>query len=141
VTIAVAPAIAEAELQRAMRKPPQNLDAWAAYQRGLWHQARFTAEDNRLAQQFFQQAIDLDPSFSGYSGLAAALSVAATAFATADLAEASRSAEGLARRAVALDPANAEAGAYLSWTLILRGDFEGGLSEAERAVATQTARL
>jgi adenylate cyclase len=136
VTIAVAPAIAEAELQRAMRKPPQNLDAWAAYQRGLWHQARFTAEDNPLAQQFFQQAIDLDPSFSGaYSGLAAALSVAATAFATADLAEASRSAEGLARRAVALDPANAEAGAYLSWTLILRGDLEGALSEAERALA------
>ena len=136
VTIAVAPAIAEAELQRAMRKPPQNLDAWAAYQRGLWHQARFTAEDNRLAQQFFQQAIDLDPRFSGgYAGLAAALSVAATAFATVDFAEASRSAEGLVRRAVALDPANAEAGAYLSWALILRGDFEGALSEAERALA------
>ena len=37
VTIAIAPAIAEAELQRAMRKPPESLDAWAAYQRGLWH--------------------------------------------------------------------------------------------------------
>jgi len=37
VTIAVAPAIAEAELRRAMRKPPGTLDAWVAYQRGLWH--------------------------------------------------------------------------------------------------------
>ena len=49
VTIAVAPAIAEAELRRAMRKPPGSLDAWAAYQRGLWHVGRFTAFDNQLA--------------------------------------------------------------------------------------------
>ena len=34
VTIAIAPAIADAEQQRAMRKPPESLDAWAAYQRG-----------------------------------------------------------------------------------------------------------
>jgi hypothetical protein len=32
VTIAIAPTIADAELQRAMRKPPGSLDAWAAYQ-------------------------------------------------------------------------------------------------------------
>jgi adenylate cyclase len=70
VTIAVAPAVAEAE--RAMRKPPQSLDAWAAYQRGLWHLSKVTADDNAIAQRFFRQAIDLDPSFSGgYSGLAA----------------------------------------------------------------------
>jgi adenylate cyclase len=37
VTIAITPAIAQAEQQRAMRRPPQNLDAWAAYQCGLWH--------------------------------------------------------------------------------------------------------
>ena len=70
VTIAIAPAVAEAERQRAMRKPPQNLDAWAAYQRGMWHVGKATAEDTRLAHQFFQQAIDLDPSFAGgYIGL------------------------------------------------------------------------
>jgi TolB-like protein len=33
VTIAIALAIADAEQQRAMRKPPGSLDAWAAYQR------------------------------------------------------------------------------------------------------------
>lgn len=37
VTIALAPAIAVAERHRAMRKLPDNLDAWAAYQRGLRH--------------------------------------------------------------------------------------------------------
>src|SRR5215813_2873063 len=45
VTIAITPAIAEAEQQRAMRKPPGNLDAWAAYQRGLWHLSKVSAEE------------------------------------------------------------------------------------------------
>jgi adenylate cyclase len=71
VTIAIAPVIADAERQRAMRKPPGSLDAWAAYQRGLWHFGKFSADDNLAAQKFFQQAIDLDPNFAGgYSGLA-----------------------------------------------------------------------
>ena len=78
VTIAIAPAIADAEQQRAMRKPPGSLDAWAAYQRGLWHLSKATPDDNALAQKFFQQAIDLDPSFSGaYGGLAMAQNQAA----------------------------------------------------------------
>jgi len=63
VTLAVAPAIADAELHRAIRKPPGSLDAWAAYQRGLWHSAKANAEDNALAEKFFQQAVELDPSF------------------------------------------------------------------------------
>jgi adenylate cyclase len=53
VTIAIAPAIAQAEQRRAMRKPPESLDAWAAYQRGLWYSSKATGEDNALAQRFF----------------------------------------------------------------------------------------
>ena len=71
VTIAIAPAIAHAERQRAMRKPPESLDAWAAYQRGLWHLEKNTADDITLAEEFFRQAVDLDPNFpGGYTGLA-----------------------------------------------------------------------
>src|SRR5215472_4711283 len=73
VTIAVAPAVANAEVQRAIRKAPESLDAWAAYQRGLWHLSKFSPGDNALAQKFFQRAIDLDPTFSGgFTGLARA---------------------------------------------------------------------
>jgi hypothetical protein len=68
VTIAVVPAVADAELRRAMRKPPGSLDVWAAYQRGLWHFSKFTADDNTVAQKFFQQAIDLDPTLPGATG-------------------------------------------------------------------------
>ena len=64
VTIAIAPAIADAERQRAVRKPPANLDAWAAYQRGLWHMGKANSEDYASAEEFFQKAIDLDPNIT-----------------------------------------------------------------------------
>ncbi len=71
-TIAIAPAIADAEQQRAMRKPPASLDAWGTYQRGMWHLSKASAEDNALAEKFFQRATELDPMFvGGYIGLAA----------------------------------------------------------------------
>jgi len=102
VTIAVAPAIADAELHRALRKPPGSLDAWGAYQRALWHLSKASAEDNALAETFFQRAIDLDPIFTGgYTGLAAALNRAGALFRTRNLTEALSAEEALARRAVA----------------------------------------
>src|ERR1700731_69575 len=73
LTTALTPAIADAELRRAIRKPPESLDAWAAYQRGLWHLSKANSEDDTIAQNFFRQAIDLDPTFApGYSALALA---------------------------------------------------------------------
>ena len=51
LTIALAPAIADAELRRVMRKPPESLGAWAAYQRGLWHLSKPTANDDETAEQ------------------------------------------------------------------------------------------
>jgi adenylate cyclase len=135
VTIAIAPAIAQAERQRAMRKPPGNLDAWASYQRGCWHIGKATAEDTRLAHDFFQRATELDPSFAGgYIGLASAISAAATAFGTAALAETQSREESLARRAISLDPSNAEAYVCLSVALRDSGDLAGALAEADRAV-------
>jgi adenylate cyclase len=134
VTIAIAPAIAHAERQRAMRKPPESLDAWAAYQRGLWHFSHVTAEENALAEKFFRQSIELDPAFAGgHTGLAYALANAGNTFQQMDFNEAMGAAEASARRAVALDATDAEAHAVLSATLGGRGDTAGALIEAEHA--------
>jgi len=136
VTIALVPAIADAEQHRALRKPPGSLDAWAAYQRGLWHLSKASAEDNALAEKFFQRAIDLDPIFAGgYTGLAAALHRAGVMFQTRDLVEALSAEEALARRAVALDGGDAEARSRLAIALNTRGDHQGAQAEAERALA------
>jgi adenylate cyclase len=141
-TIAIAPAIAEAELQRALRKPPGILDAWAAYQRGLWHLGKFAREDNVLAEKFFREAIDLDPTFAGgYRGLGyAQFQAAMSGFQKRSLPEVQSSAEALARRAVGLDGADAEARTFLGEMLLYRGDHEGALAEAERAL-TMTPNL
>jgi adenylate cyclase len=136
VTVAVAPAIAGAELHRAMRKPPESLDAWAAYQRGLWYLAKATVDDYGLAETFFQQAIDLDHNFAdGYCGLAMAKFRAAILLRPRDLAEAQSSAERLVHLAIALDGNNAFAHSCLSFALFGRGDHRGALAEAERALA------
>jgi len=136
VTIAIAPAIADAELQRALRKPPESLDAWAAYQRGLWHLGKAAARDCEKAKEFFRRAIDLDPNFpDGYCGLATAEIRAAGTFRRGSLIEAQSSAEQLAYFAVALDGNNASAHSCLAFALFGRGDRRGAWAEADRAVA------
>ena len=136
LTTALTPAIADAELRRAIRKPPESLDAWAAYQRGLWHLSKANSEDDTIAQNFFRQAIDLDPTFApGYSALALAQLQAAAVYQKLSLAEAQSSAEALARRAVSLDGADAEARSCLGWALQARGERDGALVEIERALA------
>jgi adenylate cyclase len=136
LTTAMAPAIADAELRRAMRKPPGSLDAWAAYQRGLWHLSKAAADEDAIAEKFFKQAIDLDPTFGGgYSALALLQLQAAAIYQKLDLTDAQRSAEVLARRAVALDGADAEARSCLGWALQARGEADGALWEIERALS------
>ncbi len=136
VTIALVPAIADAEQHRALRKPPGSLDAWAAYQRGLWHLSKASAEDNALAEKFFQRAIDLDPIFAGgYTGLAAALAPSRVMSQARDPGEALSAQEAAARRAVALDGGDAEARSRLAIALNSRGDRQGAQAEAERALA------
>jgi adenylate cyclase len=134
-TTAIAPAIADVELQRAMRKPPENLDAWGAYQRGIWHLSKFTADDTTTAETYFSRATVLDPTFAGgHKGLAAAQIQASITFTTRRMDEALASAETLARQAVALDLADAEALTTLGRVLLLRADYEGSRSEIEHAL-------
>jgi adenylate cyclase len=80
--------------------------------------------------------MELDETFAGgYSGLAWAQLYAASNFQTRGLFEAQQLAEASARRAVALDVADADAHASLAHALEFRGDLEGALAEAERALA------
>jgi adenylate cyclase len=126
-TVAIAPAIADAEQQRAMRKPPASLDAWGAYQRGMWHLSKASTDEDARAGKFFQQAVDLDPMFAGgYIGLSTVLSR------TKGTQEKE---EALARRAVTLDGGNADARARLALALNARGDHLGARAEAEWALA------
>jgi adenylate cyclase len=135
VSTAIAPAVADAERHRAVRRPPDKHDSWSAYQRGLWHLSRATPEDNKAAQQFFAEAIAIDANFSGgYTGLALAQMQESGLFGIRPVAEARISIKALALRAVATDESDAEAHSCLSWALNFDGDYDGALAEARRAL-------
>jgi len=62
------------ERERAARKPPDSLDAWECYHRGLWHFSKVEPAENAQAIDFFERAIVLDPGFAaGHVALSWAL--------------------------------------------------------------------
>lgn len=70
IVASIANEIETVERNRAILKPPSSLDAWEAHHRGLWHMYRFNKADNERAQQFFETAVRLDPTFArAYAGL------------------------------------------------------------------------
>jgi adenylate cyclase len=136
VAVAIGPALAAAERQRAIRKPPDSLDAWEAYHRGLWHFIKQEPTENQHAKPFFQRAIDLDPNFAaGYYGLAMANLWDGWLYLLRPLPECLDLARPLAQRAVAMDDADATAHYALYGVFMCSGDFEGSRTEVERALA------
>jgi len=136
VAIAIEPAVAEMERQRAVRKPPESLGAWEAYQRGLWHMGRIGVTDNEAAKSFFRRAIELDPNFAPpHAWLANAIFQGAVLYQTSSFAEAADELLPLAERAVCLDRSDAVGHLGIASGLQARGDHDGSLAEMRQALA------
>lgn len=116
VTKAVQPIVVETELRRILRKPPENLGVWEAYQRGLWHEGKANAADNARARGYFQRAISLDPTFApAYSSIGLTFGWEGGWYGTRPLEEAEELAITWAHRAIYIDATDAEAQATLAW--------------------------
>ncbi len=141
----IEPALADAEQQRVLRKPPDSLDAWEAYQRGLWHFNRYSPEENKTALNFFRQAIALDPNFApGHYGYALALQWEIWHFSTRPFSEVQGPARAEAQIAVSLDDKDAMAHAILAHMMMWNSEWEAAIAEARTAIAlnpTSLARL
>ena len=132
----IEPALAEAEQQRVLRKPPERLDAWEAYQRGLWHFYKYTAEENQIALTFFRQAIALDAKFApGHYGYALALHWDIWFFSGRPLSEVQGLPREEARIAVMLDERDATAHAVLAHVLLWGSEWDAAIAEARIAFA------
>ncbi|HWU00402.1 MAG TPA: hypothetical protein VN229_22385, partial [Terriglobales bacterium] len=134
IVSSIANEIEVVERNRAILLPPNSLDAWGAYHRGLWHMYRFTKTDNGMAQYFFQRAIRLDPTFArAHAGLS--FTHWQNAFQRwADREQESIRAFEAANQSLMVDDHNPAAHWAMGRALWLRGRETESLAELERAV-------
>jgi TolB-like protein len=136
ITCALEPEIGASERERARRKPPESLDAWELFQRGMWHLLQHNREGFIEAEAFFRKAITLDPAFAaphagvalvGFFRVVRALTDEPAPILVEMLEEASR--------AVALDPREPLGHTALGLTFMERGEYAQSIAEHEIAVA------
>jgi DNA-binding SARP family transcriptional activator len=134
IVSSIASEIEAAERNQAILKPPNSLNAWEAYHRGLWHMYRFTRADNETAQNFFQMALRLDPAFSrAHAGLS--FTHWQNAFQQWADRDASRDlAFSAAGQSLIVDDRDPAAHWAMGRALWLRGRHDESLGELERAV-------
>src|SRR5262249_9896795 len=68
---AIAPEMEQAEIERASRKPTENLDAYDYFLQGMAKVYEATKDANDDALRLFYKAIELDPKFAPADGMAA----------------------------------------------------------------------
>jgi adenylate cyclase len=136
VTAAILPAVTDAEQQRALRKPPENLGAWEAYQRGLWHLGRCSATDAITAQQFFERSIALDPGFApAHTAMSRAITFRSGVSGDLAFDEAIRLVGEHVRDAVAIDPSDPDAQAAVARWRHARGQSQQALEGLSSTLA------
>jgi adenylate cyclase len=134
---AIAPTISLAERQRAMRRPPDNLGAWEAYQQALWYWSKRTGESFAVVRDLLQKAAALDPAFGQPHAILAWLYLSqATHGLGPPLRDVLNLAHSEARSAVELDPDTAMGRAALAWTFDHQGQWEHALEEARIAASS-----
>jgi len=124
------------EEQRALAKPPDNLDAYDLVLRGRAELRRATRSNNREARRLLERALELDPN---YAAASAGLGLAYYDMAMFGWSEFPEDmfarAEQLAQKALSIDTENLEAHRILSRIHSIQAQYERALVEIDRALA------
>ena len=122
------------EHERLVAARPVSPDAYEAYLKGRYYWNKRTGDGMQKAEQYFQQAIDSDPTYAAaYSGLADCNSgLAWHGFKSP--AESLPKAYAAARKAIEIDPQSAETHASLGLVLSHRWDWVDAEAEFRRAL-------
>ena len=135
IAAAIEPELSNAERERALRQPPDNLGAWESYQRGMWHLYRFTEEDTRGALQLFRRAIDGDPRFApAHVGQSFAHFTNIFLGWTGDREQEIEDTWMAAQAAVACDDKDAAAHWVMGRAFMLRCEFDQSIAELRQAI-------
>jgi adenylate cyclase len=132
IVAAVEPELGAFERDRALRTPPQSLDAWKTYQRGLWHLWSFTERDNTEALRLLRRARELDPNFAAayaYEGYSHFLNVILGY--TNTPGESLKAALAAAKKAATLDDKEPAAYLTLGRVHMMQGEHDTSIAELE----------
>lgn len=130
IVAAVDPELNAFEAQLSRLRPPESLDAWSAYQTGLWHVYRFTRDDVVKAMPCFQRAVALDPHYApAWAGISFVHFSNAYLGYTADASREAGLAHESASRAVELDSRCPRSHWALGRALQLQGNIRDAIGE------------
>jgi adenylate cyclase len=135
---AIAPSVTRAEMERAKRKPPNDLNAYDCFLRGQWAMWQNTKDGTDQAINLYDQAVALDSQFAAaYAGVASGLNQRGNQLWSATPASDMSRAMECARRALSLNPEEHTTLARIAWVFSLVG---GELERADSLFA-EAARL
>ena len=135
IVAAIEPEVSAAERDRAYRAPPDNLDAWGMYQKGLWHAYRFSESDNAQARELFGRATLADPKFArALAGLSLTHFTDAFLGFGGDREDSRKLAIETARRSVALDDRDETSHWALGRAFMISREHSKAIGEFEEAV-------
>ena len=135
IVTTIEPQLLNTERQLARRKPAQNLNAWEAYQRGIWHIYQYKPEDNLQALEFLNQAVQLDPEFApAHAGVAFSLYVHIIMGTSADRAADLQRGLEAGLTAITLDDQDPFAYVGLGRIRIVRAEHTQAVTDFERAL-------
>jgi DNA-binding SARP family transcriptional activator len=140
ITRAVAAALAlhidAAELEGALRRPPERLEAYECWVRGMHSLRGGTAEADATARRLFERAVELSPGFArAHSGLSLSWFNDWSCSAWQRWDETERQAYRHALEATRLDPHDHVTHCILGRILLYRREFDRGIEHLRRAVA------
>ena len=123
------------EQERVQSKPTSSLAAYEFVLRGRGEFSHATRESNDEASEMFQHAIDLDPNYAdAYAALAGAHYETVISGWTEFRSDELERAQALARKALAIDPANTRAYGVLSFIHLYRKEFDLAVAQIDRAL-------
>jgi len=136
VVATLAGRLEQAGRESAKQKPPSNLGAYDFFLRGRNHFYHMSIGDNRIAQEMFAKAIELDPGYApAHAGLAKSNFLDWFGGWSADLQASLQQGVALAEKAVALDDTDSRTHTALGWARLASRDYDPARFHLERALA------